>query len=214
MFFNLSIFLQILHLYFPESTLAHDPIPINEFECTETGFFPYPNNKQKFYECSVHPSNPNVMVSRTYTCPQDECFDNDHRMKCSTEACSRRDNGTNDFACLKKHLQRDAQKICEPDTLKQLEMLMPKMVEFTASRGTPFENLKMSLRDINFEMRKNYAEMIENTGKNVFPLMVATDGEPDYLGVGGVFKIYFKDGSMKVTTIIAKANFMESLKST
>lgn len=59
----------------------------------------------------------------------------------------------------------------------------------------------LSLRDANWEMRKNYAKMIEDVGKNIFPLIVVTDAEPDYKGVGGVFKVYLRDGSMKVRIV-------------
>lgn len=47
-------------------------------------------------------------------------------------------------------------------------------------------------------MRKHYASLIENTGKNIYPLIVATDSDtPELSGVGGAYKVYFRNGTMK-----------------
>jgi len=48
-------------------------------------------------------------------------------------------------------------------------------------------------------MRQNYAKMIAAVGENIYPLIVATDNEsPALAGTGGVYKVYFRNGTMRV----------------
>ena len=44
-------------------------------------------------------------------------------------------------------------------------------------------------------MRENYTGFIKNVGRNIYPLIIASDFEPGFEGVGSSFTLYLRDGS-------------------
>lgn len=52
-----------------------------------------------------------------------------------------------------------------------------------------------TMRDLNKLTRSNYADMIENLGLHIRPVIIASDYEPGYEGVGSTFTLYNKDGT-------------------
>lgn len=168
---------------------------INEYNCTNLGYFADPQNPNKYYQCVMDNAFSTGIVSVSYKCAPGECYDAVSFTRCGKLACKKQKE---EYTCLREHLQTDAQVTCLNETLTYLKRDFPKYLEFTSFRGDPFRNFVLSMRDVNFAMRHDYAKMIEGVGKNVYPLIVATDAEPDFFGVGGVVKIYFKDGSMRV----------------
>jgi len=56
------------------------------------------------------------------------------------------------------------------------------------------------MKDVHLFMRENYATLIKDVGQNIFPLIVATDSDgPDLSGTGGAYKVYYRNGTMRVS---------------
>ncbi len=103
------------------------------------------------------------------------------------------------FTGLKKKLSENAKLSCKREVLDLLEKSRDGLIDAAAFRGDSLSNLLLSIRDVHLQTRKNYAELIEGVGKNLYPLIVATDSDtPELSGVGGVYKLYRRDGNMKV----------------
>ncbi|UJR07857.1 hypothetical protein I4U23_012140 [Adineta vaga] len=66
-------------------------------------------------------------------------------------------------------------------------------------RGTSAKQVLLATRDIHLGMRELYTDMIYQVGRNIYPCIIASDNEKQYAGVGSMFILYLKDGSMKRT---------------
>lgn len=77
------------------------------------------------------------------------------------------------------------------------EQAWDRLINTVATRGDPVRQLYMTMRDLNLLTRAHYAQMIHNVGRNLYPLIVASDYEPGFNGVGGTFTLYLADGSSR-----------------
>jgi hypothetical protein len=81
-----------------------------------------------------------------------------------------------------------------------LSKSVESFIDASSHRGDEENNFRLSVRDIHLYMRENYAKLIEAVGKNIYPLIVATDSDtPDLSGTGGAYKVYFRNGTMRVS---------------
>lgn len=65
-------------------------------------------------------------------------------------------------------------------------------------RGNHCSEIIHASRDANSFIRSNYKEFIHQVGRNVFPLIIASDHENDgYSGVGSTLTLYRSDGSIE-----------------
>mmetsp|Transcript_838 Transcript_838/g.1278 ORF Transcript_838/g.1278 Transcript_838/m.1278 type:complete len:420 (-) Transcript_838:25-1284(-) len=65
-------------------------------------------------------------------------------------------------------------------------------------RGNHCNEILHSARDANALIRNNYKDFIHQVGRNVFPLIIASDHENDgYSGVGSTLTLYRSDGSVE-----------------
>jgi len=62
-------------------------------------------------------------------------------------------------------------------------------------RGDSNKHLQLCARSMNSFMRENYTGFIKNVGRNIYPMIIASDFEPGFEGVGSSFTLYLKDGS-------------------
>jgi len=109
---------------------------------------------------------------------------------------------------LKKSLDNDSIRQCYKETLEALHSGLHDFIDAAATRGDSRRNFHLSVKDIHLNMRENYAKMIASVGENIYPLIVATENEsPALAGTGGVYKVYFRNGTMRVRSIIiSKSN--------
>jgi len=105
----------------------------------------------------------------------------------------------------RKEIEYNNRKIPAWGDPKELEGLFKakdeafdELIKVVAVRGDPLKEYYMCLRDIHLMMRENYANMIFNVGRNIYPLIVAADyevGTPS--GIGSSFTLYLEDGTYK-----------------
>ena len=76
-----------------------------------------------------------------------------------------------------------------------LSASIPELVEVVAYRGDSSQHLKLCARALNAFMRQNYTGFIHSVGRNIYPLIIASDFEPNFEGVGSSFTLYLRDGS-------------------
>lgn len=76
-----------------------------------------------------------------------------------------------------------------------LSVDIPELVDVVTYRGDCDKHLQLCARQMNTFMRENYKGFIHNVGKNIYPLIIASDYEADYQGVGSTFTLYLRDGS-------------------
>lgn len=72
-----------------------------------------------------------------------------------------------------------------------------ELVDPVSYRGNATQQYFEALRDIHLMMRENYLTAIYRIGRNIFPLIVASDNEPGLEGVGTSYTLYLEDGSAK-----------------
>ena len=53
----------------------------------------------------------------------------------------------------------------------------------------------MCARSLNAFMRTEYKGFIHNVGRNIYPLIIASDFEPGFEGVGSSFTLFLRDGT-------------------
>eukprot|EP00586_Coscinodiscus_wailesii_P016169 CAMPEP_0172515580 /NCGR_PEP_ID=MMETSP1066-20121228/269092_1 /TAXON_ID=671091 /ORGANISM="Coscinodiscus wailesii, Strain CCMP2513" /LENGTH=406 /DNA_ID=CAMNT_0013296691 /DNA_START=177 /DNA_END=1397 /DNA_ORIENTATION=- len=70
-----------------------------------------------------------------------------------------------------------------------------ELISHIAYRGDHIEEIRHAARDYNKHNRANYAKFIEAVGRNIYPLIIASDHEQDYSGVGTTFTLFMKNGS-------------------
>lgn len=85
----------------------------------------------------------------------------------------------------------------ERDIINERAENLKKFIDISAYRGDPIQQYKLSLRDANSMMKENYAELIYQVGHNIYPLIIASDAEPGYEGVGSLYTLFLEDGTRK-----------------
>lgn len=88
------------------------------------------------------------------------------------------------------------------------------LVDVVTYRGESNKQLQLSARQMNSYMRENYTGFIHNVGRNIYPMIIASDFEPGFegllillfslnprvefskcpIGVGSSFTLYLADG--------------------
>ena len=76
-----------------------------------------------------------------------------------------------------------------------LDTSIDELLEPVAHAGDKTQGYFTSLRDVHLLMRKNYLENIYQVGRNIFPLIIASDNEPGFEGVGASYTLYLEDGT-------------------
>ena len=64
--------------------------------------------------------------------------------------------------------------------------------------------MKTLCRELNGHGRLLYKTFSERVGRNVYPLIVASDHEPEFSGVGTTFTLFLEDGKLKLREIIRR----------
>ena len=84
------------------------------------------------------------------------------------------------------------------------QMSKDSLAEPCAHRGGPDQALHESIVDIHRFGRAEYAQNIRKVGRNVYPLIIARDNEPDQdrtdpgrQGLGGIFTLYLANGESR-----------------
>lgn len=67
-------------------------------------------------------------------------------------------------------------------------------------RKDPIIDLKLACRDMNNHLRSDYSKFIHSVGRNIFPLIIATDASPGLFGVGTTFTLFLEDGTEEKIT--------------
>jgi tRNA(Arg) A34 adenosine deaminase TadA len=81
-----------------------------------------------------------------------------------------------------------------------------------AHRGTPTANLVKDIKELNTLVRTHYAKFITDVGLHLRPVIIASDYEPAFQGVGGTFKLFLEDGSVEhMTPAPASYQILKSL---
>jgi tRNA(Arg) A34 adenosine deaminase TadA len=81
-----------------------------------------------------------------------------------------------------------------------------------AHRGTPTSNVVKDIRELNTLVRTHYAKFISDVGMHLRPVIIASDYEPSFQGVGGTFKLFLEDGSVEhITPAPASYQILKSL---
>lgn len=85
----------------------------------------------------------------------------------------------------------------ERDMINERAENLTKFIDISAYRGDPVQQYKLTLRDANLVMKENYADLIYKIGHNIYPLIIASDAEPGYEGVGSLYTLFLEDGTVK-----------------
>lgn len=67
-------------------------------------------------------------------------------------------------------------------------------------RGDSVDNLIKDFKDLNMLARGHYKNFISHIGNHLKPVIIASDYEPAFQGVGGTFILYNEDGSREQVT--------------
>ena len=122
--------------------------------------------------------------SQTVSCPLDLNKEPYHR---PTDNDSEHDRPRPSLALKHRH---DANKVL-------LSLDKSKLLSNIAYRGNHLDELKSCARDLNDGIRNQYAGFIHSVGRNIFPLIIATDHEVDGpSGVGTTLTLYEANGSV------------------
>lgn len=78
-----------------------------------------------------------------------------------------------------------------------LSASIPDLVDVVAYREDANKHLQLCARQLNGFMRENYKGFIYNVGRNIYPLILASDYEPGFEGVGSTFTLFLRDGRFK-----------------
>lgn len=169
--------------------------------CRKDGLVGDPDDPRIYYRCTFNPSS-NSFDTASYICSGGQRF-NSARGGCADES-----DAVSNYTCLKQNLDTDASKTCYEETISALTEELDVFIDAVAYRGSPARNFHLSVKDIHLNMRQNYLTLIQNTGQNIFPLIVATDNDtPELAGVGGAYKVYFRNGTMKVCTLTSGVQY-------
>jgi hypothetical protein len=89
-------------------------------------------------------------------------------------------------------------RICYDEEVNILSKSVETFIDASSYRGDPVNNFRLSVKDVHLFMRENYANLIQSVGRNIYPVIVATDSDgPDLSGTGGAYKVYFRNGTMR-----------------
>ena len=85
--------------------------------------------------------------------------------------------------------------------------------EISYRGGTPYDQVLHAARDTNATIRRHYSDFIQQVGRNIYPLIIASDYETDGHsgGVGSTLTLYREDGSI-ITKSPALGTFYEVYK--
>ena len=92
-----------------------------------------------------------------------------------------------------------------------LNLSKDDLINVVSHRKDAVQEVKNVCRDMNNEGRSLYSSFIANVGKTIFPLIVATDIEPGFSGVGSTFTLFLADGKTKLLGYNVHLNFTCSL---
>ena len=68
----------------------------------------------------------------------------------------------------------------------------------------------MMCRELNQHGRAEYANFIHQVGRNIYPLIIASDHEPEFSGVGSTFTLYLEDGELSLRVSLLYTHFGKS----
>ena len=88
-----------------------------------------------------------------------------------------------------------------------LSLGLGELVSVVSYRGDPDRHLQLCARQMNSFMRENYKGFIYNCGRNIYPLIIASDYEPGFEGVGSTFTLYLRDGSQHKIAPTVSSNY-------
>lgn len=78
-----------------------------------------------------------------------------------------------------------------------LKLEEPELIDIVAWRGDADTHLQHCARQVNTFMRTEYKGFINSVGRNIYPLIIASDFEPGFEGVGSSFTLFLRDGSQQ-----------------
>lgn len=128
----------------------------------------------------------------------------------------RKDNGAlGSYTYQSEDELKTVERLHDVDMSNQvLSLQIPELVDVVAYRGDADQHLKLCARQINSFMRGEYKGFINNVGRNIYPLIIASDFEPGFEGVGSSFTLYLKDGTQhKIAPTVASNSNYEIYKS-
>lgn len=76
-----------------------------------------------------------------------------------------------------------------------LSATIDELVNIVTYRKDADHHFQLCARQMNCWMRANYSDFIHNVGENIYPLIIASEYEPGYEGVGTTFTLFTKDGN-------------------
>eukprot|EP00049_Salpingoeca_infusionum_P022845 m.9107 g.9107 ORF g.9107 m.9107 type:complete len:417 (+) comp5425_c0_seq1:160-1410(+) len=79
--------------------------------------------------------------------------------------------------------------------LETSETEFDKLIDVVATQRSPYDALRFACRTVHQGTRDNYKDMIYKIGRNIYPLILASDNEPGLEGVGSTFTLFRRDGS-------------------
>jgi hypothetical protein len=101
-----------------------------------------------------------------------------------------------------------ALKHCHEANKVLLSLDESKLLSNIAFRGNHLDELKSSARDLNNGIRDHYGKFIHNVGRNIYPLIVATDYEVDGpCGVGTTLTLYEASGNITQVSPACSTNY-------
>ena len=78
-----------------------------------------------------------------------------------------------------------------------LHLNKSQLIQQMSYRGNHCNEILHAARDANATIRNHYKEFIFQVGRNIFPLIIASDHEEDgYSGIGSTLTLYREDGSI------------------
>lgn len=81
-----------------------------------------------------------------------------------------------------------------------MNVSLERQREIVAHRGDASANLVKNIQELNNASRSHYAKFIVDVGMHLRPVIIASDYEADFKGVGGTFKLFLADGSVEQVT--------------
>ena len=69
-----------------------------------------------------------------------------------------------------------------------------ELLQAVSHRKGPDQEVRNMCREINEHGRGLYSRFIKNVGRNIYPVIVATDHEPEFSGVGSTFTLFLENG--------------------
>ena len=89
-----------------------------------------------------------------------------------------------------------------------LSLEVEELTDVVTYRKDVNREVQFAFRDLNKLTRSHYAEFIKLVGRNIYPLIIATDSdESGYSGVGTTFTLYLEDGSEKKIVPALHSNY-------